>query len=207
GCAPLALGSHLQLHGLLDVTWRLDALQLDTGHVHAPAYRCFLDRLAHPLVDLVATHERGIEFHLTDDVAKRGARQRLERIRQVLHGVGGFLRVGDSVVQDRMDVDRHIVLRDHGLTREVEHLFPKVDARGGGSDQTTCAAGFGLEVPDIEGLGPLDERPENVQAGAPHTMKTAEALDNHHFGLTDDAHGSDDDNEGAEGDSAEEDLE
>ena len=188
--APLALGPHLQLHRLLDVARRLDRLQLDARHVDAPADRRFLDHVTHPLVDRVAGTERLIELHLADDVAERRARERLERKRQILDGVCRLLRIGDAIIDHRVDVDGHVVFGDHRLAREVQHLLAQVDAGGRARAHALHAIDIRVEHPDIDCAGAVDERHQEVESGPRDAVEAAEAFDHHHFGLADDAEGA-----------------
>ena len=63
--------------------------------------------------------------------------------------------VGDREVEDRVDRDRHVVLGDHGLRREGDHLLPHVD----------------------QGPEPVDERDEEVQARVERAVVATEPLD------------------------------
>ncbi|MCU0649064.1 MAG: hypothetical protein MUF00_13775 [Gemmatimonadaceae bacterium] len=199
---PFALGAHLQLHRLLDIARRFDGLQLHTRHIHAPRNRGLLDHLAHAPVDHVARGQCLIELDLANDVAQRRARERLEGKRQILHRVSGLLRIGDAVVEHRVDVDRHVVLRDHRLAREVEHLFAQVDPGGRGLDHLLVPVAVGLEVADVNRLGALHERDEDVEPGACDPVEAAQPLDDQDLRLRNDAdrlrEQQDDDSDGDE---------
>jgi glycogen operon protein len=79
--------------------------------------------------DVVAGRERVLERHPADHVSERGDRELLDRAYVVRDLVGRGLRVGDLEVDDRVDVDHEVVLGDHGLRREGDHLLPQVDQR------------------------------------------------------------------------------
>ena len=130
--------------------------------------------------------ERRVELHLADDVAERRARERLERVREVLHGVRRLLRIGDAVVEDGVDVDRDVVLRDHRLAGKVQHLLAQVDARGRARGDLLRATDGDLEIADVDRLRALDQRDQNVEPGARDAMKAPEPLDHHDLGLPDD---------------------
>jgi hypothetical protein len=166
-----------------------------TRHVDAPPDRRVLDHFAHPLVDHVAAAERLVELHLAYDVAERRARQRLEGVRKILHRVRRLLRIGHAIVNDRVDVDRDIVLRDHGLARKVQHLLAQVDARRRAGRDALDPAHVGLEIADVELPRSLDERDEQVQTRAGDAVKPAEPLDHHDLRLADDLDRADDDRE------------
>src|SRR6185437_11472685 len=155
------------------VARRLDGLQLDTRDVDAPPDRRLLYNLAHALVDLIAAGERAVELHLADDVAQRRARERFEREREILDGVGGLLRIGDAIVEDRIDVDGHVVFRDHGLARKVEHLLAEIDARGGSGDEASGAARVAHGVAHVDRARTLHERQQDVEARARDAVEPA----------------------------------
>ena len=84
--------------------------------------------------------------------------------------VGGAERVGDREVEDRVDRDRHVVLRDHGLRRERDDLLAHVDER-----------------PQA-----VDERHEEMEAGVERALVAAEPLDDARARLRHDPHGAGD---------------
>ena len=163
----------------------------------------FLDDLTHAPVDLVAAGERLVEFHFADDVAQRRARQGLDGVREVLHRVRGLLRIGDAVIEHRVDVDGDVVLGDDRLAGEVQHLFAQVDAAGGAGDDAPFAADVAREVVHMDMARHLDERNEDVEAGAGNAVKPAEALDEEHLRLANDLQGLRADEDGNDGDDAE----
>ena len=71
-------------------------------------------------------------------------------------------------------------------------------------DDLLEARDVALEVAHVDRLGALDERDEDVQAGARDAVEAAEALDDHHLGLTDDPHALGDDDDAQGGDDADE---
>ena len=89
-------------------------------------------------------------------------------IRRVGDLVRGAERVGDREVEDRVDRDRHVVLRDHGLRRERDDLLAHVDERP----------------------QPVDERHEEVEAGIERALVAAEPLDDAGARLRHDPHGA-----------------
>ena len=79
-------------------------------------------------------------------------------------------RVRDREVEDRIDRDRHVVLRDHGLRRERDHLLAHVDER-----------------PQA-----VEERNEEVETGIERALVAPEALDDAGARLRHDPHGAGD---------------
>ena len=76
--AARPLRRHLLFHRQADFFRRIDVLQLDAHHLHAPLLRRAVERGAQLRVGGVARRERVIEIELADDVAQRGKRQLLE---------------------------------------------------------------------------------------------------------------------------------
>ena len=162
--ALVALGAHLLLHRLLDRGGRVDRLQLDAVDAEAPALGRLVEHDAQVGVDLVAGGQRLLERERADHVAQRGDRQLLDREDQVGDLVGRAERVGDLEVEDRVDRDRHVVLRDHRLRRERDDLLAQVDER----------------------LQGVDERHQEVQARIERAVVAPEALDDARVRLRDD---------------------
>ena len=151
----LALGAHLLLHRLLDRARRIDRLQLDPVHAQAPALGCLVEDDAEVRVDLVARGERVLERDRADHVAQCRHGQLLDREQEARDLVRRPEGIGHGEVEDRIDRDRHVVLRDHRLRRERNHLLAHVDER-----------------PEA-----VDERDEEVQARIEGAVVAPEALD------------------------------
>ena len=181
------VGPHLLLHRLLDRPRRVDRLQLDAGHAHAPLLGCLVEHRPQLRVDRVAARERLLERHRADHVSKRRDRELLHRLEHVGDLVRGLHRVGDLVVDDGVDADRHVVLGDHGLRRErlhgllhvdhhrdaVEHRHEQVDAR---ADRALVAADP-LDDADVALLDhPHGRLPSARAPGSPaHQVRSAQA--------------------------------
>ncbi len=71
-----------------------------------------------------------VQLHLADHIAQRGLRELLDRVGQVRNLVGRAHRVGDLGVDQRIDLDHHVVLGDHVLPREHVHGLPQIDPGG-----------------------------------------------------------------------------
>ena len=125
--APGALGLHLLVHGRHDVRRRIDALDLDPDHPHAPLVGGVVEDLAQGDVDLVAGRERLVELEVADDVAQVGLGQLGDGQDEVGDVVDEALRVGGLVVDDGVDRHGHVVRGDDLLRRHVDDLLAHVD--------------------------------------------------------------------------------
>ncbi len=172
--ALVPLGAHLLLHRVLDRGRRLDGLQLDPVDPDAPLAGGLVQDAAQAGVDDLARGQGRLEVHRADDVAQRGDGELLDRLDVAGDLVGGRPRVGDLVVDHRVDVDHQVVLGDHRLRRERHDLLAQVDP-----------------VAD-----PVDERDHDVQAGVERPGVAAEALHDRGAGLRDDLNRLDQRDEG-----------
>ena len=162
--ALVPLGPHLLLHRLLDRPRRVDRLQLDAVDAQTPPLGRLVEHDAKVGVDLVARRQRLLERERADHVAQRRHRQLLDRRQELRNLVGGAERVGDREIEDRVDRDRHVVLRDHRLRRERDDLLAQVDER-----------------PQA-----VDEREEEVKAGVEGAVVAPQPLDDARVRLGDD---------------------
>src|SRR5829696_8178486 len=69
GCALVALGAHLLLHGLFDGERRVDRLDLDPVDSDSPLAGRFVQHNAKPSVDFLTRSERLLQIHAADDIA------------------------------------------------------------------------------------------------------------------------------------------
>ena len=79
------------------------------------------------LVDLFALREDLVEEDVADDGAERRRRDALQRAREVGDVDDALERVGDPPVDQEVDVDRGVVLRDRRLARDLDELLADVD--------------------------------------------------------------------------------
>ena len=121
--AAFALGTHLLFHGFLDILRRHDVLKLHTVDLDAPRVGGFIEDGAHFGVDNVARGKRLVEFKVTDDVAQCGCRQIFDSDHGMLHAVGIQLRVGNLIIDDRINLHMHVIAGDNRLRRKIEHLL------------------------------------------------------------------------------------
>ena len=169
GGALGALGGDLLLHGGQHPRRRLDGLQLHAGDADAPGARRLVEDTAQLLVDRVAAGLGLLQIQGADQVAQRGGGELLDGLDEVRDLVGGVARVGNLVVDDRVDGDHRLVGGDDRLRREVGDLLAQVDARGHA----------------------VDEGHQQVEAAVEHRLEAPEALDHVRLGLGDDPHGAD----------------
>src|SRR5208337_4563071 len=127
--APLALGLSLRRDRALHVLRQIDIFQLNQRDLHAPRLGLRIDYFLDARVELVALAEQFVELGLAADGAQRGLRQ-LHRGEQVVCDLGhGARRVDDAKIQHRADLDRHVVLGDDVLRRDVERHGAKINSR------------------------------------------------------------------------------
>ena len=161
--ALVPVGAHLLLHRLLDGRRRIDRLELDPGDPDAPLAGGLVQHPAQLPVDRVAAGQRLFQVHPADHVAQRGGGQLLDGDDVVGDLVDGGPRVGDLEVHDGVDGDGQVVLGDHRLRREGDHLLAQVDA----------------------GPDPVQERHQPDQPGAAGLVEPAEPFDHGGLGLRD----------------------
>jgi len=128
-------------------------LDLDPDYLGPPDVGCFVEDLTQLGVDGLTGSERIIEIQVADDVTQVGLRQLGGRQNEVLHLVGEPDRVCGSVVDNGVDGDDHVVLRDDLLWRDVDDDLPHVDP-----------------------ADPVDERHDQVQPRVQRLAVLAEAL-------------------------------
>ena len=124
--ALLAFGLHLPPHRLDQVGGRHDVLDLDAVDLDAPRRDRGVDHAQQPLVDLVAVGQHLVEVHRPHDRANIGHRELDDRLIEegdLVARLGGV-----EYLIERHAVDRHrrIVLGDHVLLRDVDHLLHHV---------------------------------------------------------------------------------
>ena len=126
--ALVALGFHLPAHRVDQVLRRLDVLDLDARHLDAPGHGRIVDHPQQPVVDVVALGEGFVQVHRADHGADVGHGQVDNRQAQVVDLVGRLGRVLHLVEQHRVDPDHSVVLGDHFLAGNIEHLLHHVHA-------------------------------------------------------------------------------
>src|SRR5690554_1032106 len=113
--AAVALGAHLLLHRVLDREGRVDRLELDTSDADAPLAGGLVEHDPKLAVDVVAARQRLLEVEATDHVAERRGRQLLDCAEVVRDLVGRGTGIRHLEVDDRVDRDDEVVLRDDRL--------------------------------------------------------------------------------------------
>src|SRR3989449_8813202 len=103
------------------------------------------------LVDLVARREEVVELDLAEHAPERRLRDLRGRVEVVLDGDHRPLRVHDAEVDDRADLERDVIARDHVLRRDVEghrleaHPDHLVDERHEQDEPRAVALAAGVE--------------------------------------------------------------
>jgi hypothetical protein len=105
-------------------------------------------------VDLLALGEQLVELVLAEHRAQRRLRDLRGRDHEVLDLDDRGLRLDDPEVGDRIHADRHVVLRDHFLWRDVERDRSQVDPDHSvddwDQDEEAGALGFGEQPAEPE---------------------------------------------------------
>src|SRR5690606_26155009 len=115
----------------------------------------------------LARGQRALEVHAAYDVTQRGDGQLVDCLEVVGELVRGRPRVGDLVVEHRIDVYHEVVLGDHRLRLRAEHLLADVELV----------------------VDPVDHREDEVQSWLQRHAVPPEALDVVPPRLRDDPHG------------------
>ena len=155
--ALLALGLHLAVHRLGHIRRRLDALQLDAHDLDAPLLGGLVEDIAQLRVDGLAAGERLVQGQLADDVTQVGLRELGGSQVEVGDVVDELHGVGCAIVDDGVDRDGHIVLRDDRLRREIrDGLLQRHLARDpldeGDLDVQTCLPGAAVGSEELDDI-------------------------------------------------------
>src|SRR5438309_5232515 len=162
---PLALGLRLLRHRTLHVLRQIDLLDLNGRHLDAPRLGVLVDDPLELLVDLVTRGEEVVELDLAEHAPERCLRDLRGRVEIVLHRDHRPLRVHDAEVDDRTDLERDIIARDHVLRRDVEghrleaHPDHLVDERHEQDEPRAVALAAGVEDRPRAAAEPEDDGP------------------------------------------------
>src|SRR5439155_22537147 len=185
--APVALGAHLLLHRIPDVTRRVDVLELHPAHLRAPLVGRFVQDLAQLGVDRIARGEHVVQLHFADHVPQGGLGQLLDRVRQVRDLVGRAHRVGDLGIDQRVDLDDDVVLRDHVLAGEHVHRLAQVDLLRAKMARERVARRRDDHLVPVDGPRLVDDRDDQVHSGGQRAVVFSQTLDDHRLRLLHDA--------------------
>src|SRR5262249_12674460 len=123
-----ALGGHLARHRLLDLARRRDLTNLDRRDLDAPAIGHLIELAAQRGVDVLAAREHLVEQHVADHRTQSGNRDAARGALILLDVDDARDGVDDLGVDEEVDGDGGIVLRDTGLRRHVEDALAQVHA-------------------------------------------------------------------------------
>ncbi len=115
------------MHGVGDVCRGIDALDLDSHHPRSPDVGRLIEDRPQFGVDGLAGRQGIVEVHVTDHVPQVGLGQLRGGHDEVANVVRKLLGVGRLVVDDRVDRDNDVVLRDDLLGWDVDDLLTHVD--------------------------------------------------------------------------------
>ena len=115
------------MHGSGHVGRWVDAFDFDPHHAHAPFVGGVVEHGAQLGVDHLARRQRLVELGLPDDIAQIGLGKFGGGVVKISHVVGQLDRVGRLVVDNGVDCDHHIVLGDHLLGLDIDHLLAHID--------------------------------------------------------------------------------
>ena len=162
--ALIALGAKLLFHGVLDRGRRVDRLKLNAVDANTPTAGRFIEDAAQLRVDRITARERRFQVEGADDVTQSCDSELFDGLDEVGDLVGRIHRVGDLVVDDRVNGDDNVIRCDDGLGLEARHLLAKVHSRGDA----------------------VDEGDEDVQAAVHDAVELSEAFNDEGSGLGDD---------------------
>jgi len=147
--APLALGLHLAGHGVGDIRRRRQVLDLDPRDLDAPGTGGVVDGREQAGVDRVALREDLVQLHGADHRAQIGLGQLGDGVDQIVDPIGGRRGVHHLDEDDRVDLDRHVILGDDLLLRDVQHLLHHVDLAADRLDERGQDADARLQGPGV----------------------------------------------------------
>src|SRR3569833_3367074 len=104
-------------HALVDI----DMLELDVGDLDAPGIRLLVEDTLDVGIEFFAARQHIVEFVLPQHRTQGGLRELTGRRIEIFHLYDGALRVHNAVIHHGIHLHRHIVARDHVLTRDVHH--------------------------------------------------------------------------------------
>ena len=119
-----------------------------------------------------------VQIHLADDGAHPRDGQLDDGPDEVGDFVDGLDGVRDLPVDDRVNVNGHVVARDDGLRREVYVLLAQV-----------YGSHAAAHVRPVDGARPVEKRHDDVEAAVGDAVEAAEPFDEHHGRLRDDLDG------------------
>ncbi len=126
--APLALGLGLARdhpdHALVEV----DVLDLDVRHLDSPRVGLRVENVLDVVVELVALGEHLVEVVLAEHRAQGRLGEFARRLLEVLHLDHRLVGLHHPEINDRVDLHRDVVARNHVLRRNVEHQRALVHA-------------------------------------------------------------------------------
>ena len=64
-----------------------------------------------------------VKLKVADNVAQRRGRQVFDSDHGVFHAIGIQFRVGDLIVDDRIDLHMNVIAGDNRLRRKIENLL------------------------------------------------------------------------------------
>ncbi|MPN12380.1 hypothetical protein SDC9_159698 [bioreactor metagenome] len=166
----VALGAHLLLHRLLDRRRRVDRLDLHAIDPDAPLAGGVVEDRTQLGVDLLAGGQRTLQVHAADHVAQGRHGELVDGLQIVRHLVDRGTRIGDLVVEHRVDVDHQVVLGDDRLWWGGEDLLADVQSA----------------------VDPVGQRDDEVQPRLEGRPVTPEALDDVATRLRDHPHRAED---------------
>ncbi|KAJ1944351.1 hypothetical protein FBU59_002623 [Linderina macrospora] len=128
--ALAALGRHLRVHSLDDLGWRMDIANLVTQARNAPGFGRGIDGIDDVVVQRVALSQRRVQRHLADLRPHRRLCQLRNRELGISHAIRCLVGVDDAVVQHTVQLQRHVVLRNCALRRNLHcHLLQRLRVR------------------------------------------------------------------------------
>ena len=124
----VALGFGLFGDRLDHIVGELDVTDLDGAHLDAPVLGARIEDVLHVDVELGPLGQHLVEFVLSEHRAERGLGQHVGRSAVRLDLNDRFRSIDDVKVEHGVDLDRHVVPRNHVLTGDLHDHRAQVDA-------------------------------------------------------------------------------
>ena len=124
--APFALSLGLAGNGAHHRLIQVDVLDLHVGHLDAPGIGLGVQNLLHVQVEPLALGQHFVQLVLAQHHPQGGLGQLAGGLQVVLHLNDGLGRVHHAKEHHRVDLDRHVVARNHVLRLHVHGHHPQV---------------------------------------------------------------------------------
>ena len=126
GGALVAFSLHLTAHGFHQIAGRVDVLDFDAGHFHAPRLGGLIHHTQKPVIDFVALGQQAVQLHGTHDGADIGHGHVDNGVMGVLYFVSRLGSVHDLIEGDAVHGDHGVIASNHFLRWHLHDLLHHV---------------------------------------------------------------------------------